>query len=67
MLVAIGDSHPCVAFCHSEIRALKPKPSQYPKQINSLGDHIRKRRLDLNLLQKQVGNQIGVHELTIIS
>lgn len=37
----------------------------YPKQINSLGDHIRARRLDLKLLQRQVAGQVGVHELTI--
>jgi DNA-binding XRE family transcriptional regulator len=52
-------------FCHFELRAVRPRPSQYPKQINSLGDHIRTRRLDLNLLQEQVADQIGVHEQTI--
>ena len=52
-------------FCHFELLAARRKPSQYPKQINSLGDHIRARRLDLNLLQKQVADQIGVHEQTI--
>jgi transcriptional regulator with XRE-family HTH domain len=41
--------------------------SQYPKQINTLGDHIRARRLDLTLLQRQVADQIGVHALTIIN
>jgi transcriptional regulator with XRE-family HTH domain len=52
-------------FCHFELRASKPMPANYPKQINTLGDQIRSRRLDLNLLQKQVADQIGVHELTI--
>jgi transcriptional regulator with XRE-family HTH domain len=52
-------------FCHLELRAARRKPANYPKQINSLGDHIRARRLDLNLLQKQVAVQIGVHEMTI--
>jgi len=52
-------------FCHSELRAAKRKPAKYPEQFNSLGDHIRARRLDLKLLQKQVAEQIGVHELTI--
>jgi transcriptional regulator with XRE-family HTH domain len=52
-------------FCHFELRAPKPKPSCYPKEINTLGDHIRARRLDLKLLQKEVAEQIGVHELTI--
>lgn len=54
-------------FCHLELRAARRKPAKYPKQINSLGDHIRARRLDLKLLQKQVADQIGVHEMTITS
>jgi transcriptional regulator with XRE-family HTH domain len=52
-------------FCHFELLAARRKPFQYPKQINSLGDHIRARRLDLKLLQKQVADQIGVHHQTI--
>lgn len=30
-----------------------------------MGDHIRKRRLDLGLLQREVGELIGVNDLTI--
>jgi transcriptional regulator with XRE-family HTH domain len=52
-------------FCHFEIRAPRPRSSQYPQQISTLGDHIRTRRLDLKLLQRQVADQIGVHPLTI--
>ena len=52
-------------FCHFELRAFRPRPSHYPIEINSLGDHIRARRLHLKLLQRQVADQIGVHELTI--
>jgi transcriptional regulator with XRE-family HTH domain len=33
--------------------------------LNSLGDHLRARRIDLGLFQSQVAAQIGVHELTI--
>ena len=40
-------------------------PANYPMEINSLGEHIRARRLSLKLLQKQVADQIGVHEMTI--
>ena len=54
-------------FCHFELLATRARPSQYPKQINNLGDHIRTRRLDLKLLQRQVADQIGVHEMTITS
>jgi transcriptional regulator with XRE-family HTH domain len=49
----------------AELRAPKPKRECYPKEINSLGDHIRGRRLDLNLLLKQVAGQIGVDATTI--
>jgi len=54
-------------FCHLELRAARRKSASYPKQINSLGDHLRARRLDLKLLQKQVADQIGIHEMTIIN
>ena len=52
-------------FCHAELRAAKPDSIHYPKQINTLGDHIRKRRMNLRLLQKQAADQIGVHAMTI--
>jgi hypothetical protein len=32
----------------------KPLSRSYPKRKNPLGDHIRKRRLDLNLLHREV-------------
>ena len=56
---------PALPFCHAELRASKPRPDHYPKEINTLGDHILKRRLDLKLLQKQVADKIGVDEATI--
>jgi transcriptional regulator with XRE-family HTH domain len=52
-------------FCHFELRTARVKLAKYPKQINSLGDHIRARRFDLKLHQKQVAEEIGVHETTI--
>jgi len=41
------------------------KCNHYPNSLNSLGDHIRARWIDLGLFQAQVASQIGVHELTI--
>jgi len=38
---------------------VKPNPS-YPAELSSLGDHLRKRRLDLGLLQSEAAVQIGV-------
>jgi transcriptional regulator with XRE-family HTH domain len=40
-------------------------PSCYPKSLKYLGDHIRKRRLDLQFLQREVAIKIGVSEATI--
>jgi DNA-binding transcriptional regulator YiaG len=51
-------------FHHAELRADKPRSEHCPKEIKSLGDHIRNRRLDLKLLQKQVAEQIGVNGTT---
>ncbi len=56
---------PALPFCHVRLKASKPQSSQYPKSLNTLGDHLRKKRLDLGLLQKEVASQIGVDEITI--
>jgi predicted ATPase with chaperone activity len=48
-----------------KLNELKPKAKGYPKKINTIGDHIRKKRLDLDLLQEHVAAQIGVAEITI--
>ena len=52
-------------FCHFQLTAAKPSPLPYPAQLNTLGDHIRKRRLDLGLLQREVAEELGVTESTI--
>jgi len=45
--------------------AKKPLNSAYPKKLVTLGDHLRKRRLDLVLFQKDVAMAIGVDSCTI--
>ena len=52
-------------FGHLQLRAQKPSPLPYPAQLNTLGDHLRKRRLDLGLTQRDVANKLGVTECTI--
>jgi len=52
-------------FCSLRLKSSKPLSDQYPKEISTLGDHIRKRRLDLRLLQREVAEKIGVNEQTI--
>jgi transcriptional regulator with XRE-family HTH domain len=52
-------------FCNLSLKGRRPKSKHYPNQINTLGDHLRKRRLDLGLLQKEVARKIGVDEVSI--
>jgi DNA-binding XRE family transcriptional regulator len=40
-------------------------PKGYPAEPQTIGEHIRKRRLDLGLLQIEVARQIGVTESTV--
>lgn len=37
----------------------------YPTEMKRIGDHIRKRRLDLGLFQREVAERIGVSEATV--
>lgn len=50
-----------------EITASKPKDFRYPTVLKTLGDHIRRRRVDLKLLQREVGQHIGVHCLSVMN
>jgi len=52
-------------FCHVTLRGHKPYPPGYPQSLKTIGDHIRKRRLDLKLTQKKVAKKIGVDKTTV--
>lgn len=52
-------------FCKTTLKASRPLPPAYPKELKTLGDHLRKNRLDQKLLQREVGRQLGVDESTI--
>jgi transcriptional regulator with XRE-family HTH domain len=41
-----------------------PKP-HYPKQFKHLGDHLRAKRIDRGLFQKEVAARIGVDTATV--
>ena len=56
-----------VPFCHFQLIGSKPADPAYPRHLNTLGDHLRKRRLDLGLLQGEVADALGVAESTICS
>lgn len=48
-----------------KLSGCRPLASAYPKELLRIGDHVRKRRLDLKLLQKEVGQRMGVHSASI--
>jgi DNA-binding XRE family transcriptional regulator len=57
---------PASPFCHFEIKTKKPISKAYPKRLATIGYHIRKRRLDLDLVQVEVAAIIDVDEMTIV-
>ena len=61
-LVTFRVSHP---FNNISFSARKPLNPAYPAVISTIGDHIRTRRLDLELMQKEVAERIGVDTDTI--
>jgi transcriptional regulator with XRE-family HTH domain len=47
------------------LRVPKPLPEAYPHQLKTLGDHLRKRRLDLALTQKDVADRLDADESSV--
>lgn len=41
------------------------QPAAYPKELKRLGDHVRRRRLDLGLSQREVARRIGVRRESV--
>jgi transcriptional regulator with XRE-family HTH domain len=52
-------------FCHVRLSARKPVPKGYPSELRTVGDHLRKRRLDLGLRQKDVARRLGANVNTV--
>ena len=55
MLPAIINFHGCVALL--PIVLIGSKPSKIPQNLVSGGDHIKKKQIELNLLQIEVARQ----------
>ena len=47
------------------LKALKPKGTNFEPQ--TLGEHVRKRRLELRLTQKQAAERLGVKPWTVLN
>jgi transcriptional regulator with XRE-family HTH domain len=56
---------PALPFCKVTLKGKRPLPPAYPNSLKTLGDHLRKRRLDLKLLQKEVAQKLGVDKASI--
>lgn len=52
-------------YCQLTISAPHPQNPRYPTALVTIGDHIRKRRLDLGLFQSQAAAQTGVDEASV--
>ena len=52
-------------FCHVTLRGQKPPRPDYPPEVETLGDRIRARRIDLGLRQRDVAEMIGVSSFTV--
>lgn len=56
---------PPVPFCQITLKALKPPDLRYPKELKTIGDHVRKKRLDLKLTAKELAKHLGIHQDTV--
>jgi transcriptional regulator with XRE-family HTH domain len=54
-------------FCQSHLSTKKPASARHPRVLRHVGDHLRKRRLDLGLLQRDVAERLGASTTTITS
>jgi transcriptional regulator with XRE-family HTH domain len=56
---------PALPFCHARLQGSRPLSHAYPQALVTIGDHIRKRRLDLKLRQRDVADRLGTNPGTI--
>ena len=49
---------PALPFCKNTLKAQKPASFPYPKRLKTLGGHLRKKRLDIKLQQKEVAEEL---------
>ncbi len=52
-------------FAPITLKALKPKETDFEPQ--TLGEHVKKRRLELRLTQKQAAERLGVNPWTVLN
>ena len=63
--LGIHKDTPALPFCQCGLKSRKTKGHQYPSEIKTWRDHVRVRRLDLGLMQKEVALMLGVEKATV--
>jgi transcriptional regulator with XRE-family HTH domain len=58
--------HTCVPFLRCHLTRTETAPC-YPEEPQSLGEHLKRRRLDLGLIQKEVAKEIRVSKATLFN
>jgi transcriptional regulator with XRE-family HTH domain len=51
--------------CKLTFQAKKPYFKPYPQKLKTIGDHLKKRLLDLEMLQKEVAERFGTTVCTV--
>ncbi len=54
-------------FCRVRLRGKKPEDKAYPREIKTVGDAIRRKRLDLGLRQEDVAKIIGCDKTSVLN
>jgi transcriptional regulator with XRE-family HTH domain len=65
MLLALIDLHPCVALLPCHPQRTKTASKSLPPALCTIGDHLRRRRLDLGLLQREVAERFGANQCSV--
>lgn len=52
-------------ICHVTLQVLRPAPAGYPANPKTFGEHLRKRRMDLGLFQRDAAAQLGASEASV--
>lgn len=60
-------SIPALPFCHARLSARKPSLYDFKSEPQTWGDRIRRRRLELGLLQRDAAEQIGCSTSSVTS
>ena len=56
-----------VPLCRVTLRGRKSRPPGYPEHPKTVGEHLKRARLDSGLPQRQVAEAIGFHHASLLN